>query len=138
MVKNLMAYTAVKCKTDTRCSICGNPIPMGNRAYVTLYADGTCEYKCESCMEKHVGKFVDRLYDECIAAFKQGRSEKYIKSFIIANNCGMSDEAIADFVDKYKTALKLVEHGMPPMVALTIAHTFGFVTVVCANDSDDD
>ena len=138
MVKNLMAYTAVKCKTDTRCSICGNPILMGKRVYVTLYADGTCEYKCESCMEKHVGKFVDRLYDVCVDALKQGRSEQYIESFITAENCGMSDEAIADFVDKYKTAMKLVEQGMPPVVALTIAHTFGSVTVVRVNDSDDD
>lgn len=138
MVKNLMAYTAVKCKTDTRCSLCGNPILVGNRVYVTLYADGTCEYKCESCMEKSVGKFVDRLYDVCVDALKQGRSEKYIESFITAENCGMSDEAIADFVDKYETALNLVKNGMPVMLALTIVHTFGSVTVVRVSGSDKD
>ena len=122
MVKNPMAYTAVKCKTDTRCSLCGNPIPMGKRVYATLYADGTCEYKCESCMEKSVGKFVDRLYDVCVDALKQGRSEKYIESFLTAENFCMSDEAIADFVNKYKTALNLVKNGIPPLMALTIAH----------------
>ena len=138
MGKKLMAYTVVKCKTDTRCSLCGNPIPMGNHVYVTLYADGTCEYKCESCMEKSAGTFVDRLYDVCVDALKQGRSEKYIESFITAESCGMSDEAIADCVNKYETALKLVKSGMPVMLALTIVHTFGSVTVVRVSGSDKD
>ena len=138
MGKHLVAYTAVKCKTNTRCMMCNKVVPMGKRVYVTLYADGICEYKCDSCMEKSAGMFVDRLYDVCVDALKQGRCEKYIESFITAESCGMSDEAIADFVDKYKVALKLVKNGMPVMLALTIAHTFGSVTVVRVNDSDDD